>query len=68
MNFELLWTGLLEKPYEQENLPVLYKKLFLVGRSGVGKTSTIDKLSGRGKQEVDNNNEIPYLARYSSEP
>ncbi len=42
---------MLEKPYEDENrgLQVLHKKLFLVGRSGVGKTSTIDKLAGRGE-------------------
>ena len=46
----LYFVGVLEKPYEQENkeLSVLYKKLFLVGKSGVGKTSTVDKLSGRG--------------------
>lgn len=41
--------GVLERPYEGENkeLPILHKKLFLVGRSGVGKTSTVDKLCGR---------------------
>lgn len=41
---------MLEKPYEYENrgFTVLHKKLFLVGKSGVGKSSTIDKLSGRG--------------------
>lgn len=43
--------GCLEKPQlnpQHKQLPVLSKKLFLVGKSGVGKTSTIDKLSGRG--------------------
>ena len=42
---------MLEKPYEYENrgFTVLHKKLFLVGKSGVGKSSTIDKLSGRGE-------------------
>lgn len=41
---------MLEKPYEYENrgFPILHKKLFLAGKSGVGKTSTIDKLAGRG--------------------
>lgn len=60
VNFELnppppttytqLPIGLLEKPDEQEVkvLPVLHEKMFLVGKSGVGKTSTIDKLAGRG--------------------
>lgn len=42
--------GLLEKPFEEDyrTLPMLHKKLFLAGKSGVGKTSTVDKLAGRG--------------------
>ena len=45
-------VGLLEKPvFEQYGraLPVLFKKLFLVGKTGVGKTSTVHKLAGRGE-------------------
>lgn len=46
---------MLEKPYEYENrgFPILCKKLFLVGKSGVGKTSTVDKLAGRGQWVVN---------------
>ncbi|XP_064384018.1 ciliogenesis and planar polarity effector 2-like isoform X2 [Halichondria panicea] len=42
--------GLLEKPqFEQggKMYPVLFRRLFLVGKSGVGKTSTVHKLMGR---------------------
>ncbi len=45
-------AGLLEKPqFEQGSkmYPVLFRRLFLVGKSGVGKTSTVHKLMGRGE-------------------
>ena len=50
--FCIIWfwhAGLLEKPGFDRRIPVLRKRLFLVGKSGVGKTSTIHKLMGRGK-------------------
>ncbi len=45
------FLGLLEKPQFERGgkmYPMLSRRLFLVGRSGVGKTSTVHKLMGRG--------------------
>lgn len=44
-------TGVLEHPMldQHRNLFVLSHKLFLLGKAGVGKTSTVDKLCGRGE-------------------
>ena len=50
--FSLTIQGLLEHPYSSEiknnNILLLQKKLYFAGKSGVGKTSTVDKLAGRG--------------------
>ena len=44
---------MLENPYASElkhnNVLLLHKKLYLAGKAGVGKTSIIDKLAGRGE-------------------
>jgi len=49
----LFLSGLLENPYASEiknsNVVLLHKKLYLAGKAGVGKTSIIDKLVGRGE-------------------
>ena len=34
--------------------PVLHYKLFLLGKSGIGKTSTVNKLCGRGNVHTCN--------------
>jgi len=44
-------TGLLESPQlgQHRSIEVVTRRLYLVGKSGVGKTSTVDKLCGRGE-------------------
>ena len=43
-----IYIGVLEKPGFDQRLPVLHRRLFLVGKSGIGKSSTVHKLMGRG--------------------
>lgn len=43
-----LFAGLLEKPGFDRRLPVLRQRLYLAGKSGIGKTSTVHTLMGRG--------------------
>ena len=64
----IMVTGILENPYHQENreLPELHKKLFLVGKSGIGKTSTVDKLSGRGEWLKKNSIDTVLFLRYQT--
>lgn len=42
------FTGLLEKPGFDRRLPVLHQRLYLAGKAGIGKTSTVHTLMGRG--------------------
>jgi hypothetical protein len=44
----VLFAGLLEKPGFDRRLPVLHQRLFLAGKAGIGKTSTVHTLMGRG--------------------
>ena len=41
-------AGLLEKPGFDHRLPVLHQRLYLAGKAGIGKTSTVHTLMGRG--------------------
>ena len=51
------YVGILERSALMEQFqdhPVLHYKLFLLGKSGIGKTSTVNKLCGRSNIHICN--------------